>query len=118
MILHLFAPFLFQPDLFLSTMIGLACLSTVLLVSFLAVDIFGTRYLGLLFGAFYFTHYLRQTSSTLLTDLILHLMGEINLVWYFPIILGTVAAYLQKHLVERRPEDLQSTIRVNRILNR
>jgi hypothetical protein len=45
-------------------------------------------------------------------------MGEINLVWYFPIILGTVAAYLQKHLVERRPEDLQSTIRVNRILNR
>jgi hypothetical protein len=39
-------------------------------------------------------------------------MGEIDLAWYFTIILGTVAAYLQKHLVERRLEDLQSTMRV------
>lgn len=118
MILYVFAPMPFQPGLFLSTVIGLAWLSTALLVSYLAVDIFGTRYLGLLFGAFYFAHYMGQTSSGLLTDLILHLMGEIDLSWYFTIILGTVAAYLQKHLVERRPEDLQSTMRVNRILSK
>jgi len=118
MILYVFAPLPFQPGLFLSTVIGLAWLSTALLVSYLAVDIFGTRYLGLLFGAFYFAHYLGQTSSGLLTDLILHLMGEIDLAWYFIIILGTVAAYLQKHLLDRRPEDLQSTMRVNRILSK
>lgn len=111
----MFAPLPFQPGLFLSTAIGLAWLITALLVSYLAVDIFGTRYLGLLYGAFYFAHYLGQTSSGLLTDLILHLMGEIDLAWYFTIILGTVAAYLQKHLVERRLEDLQSTMRVYKI---
>ena len=114
----MFAPLLFQPGLFLSTAIGLAWLITALLVSYLAVDIFGTRYLGLLYGAFYFAHYLGQTSSGLLTDLILHLMGEIDLAWYFTIILGTVAAYLQKHLVERWLEDFQSTMRVNRMLSK
>lgn len=116
--IYAFAPLLFPPALFLSTAVGLAWLSIALLVSNLAADLFGTRYLGLLFGAFYFVHFLGETSSRVVTEVVVYLTEEADLTWFITIILGLIAVYLQKGLIERRPENVQSNMRVNRILSK
>ena len=71
----------------------MAWLSIGLFVAYMAANIFGTRYLGLLFSLFYFAHYLGQRTSSVLTDLSESNFGSANTVGTFIIIFGVIVAY-------------------------
>ena len=92
-VVFVFAPLRYPLVITLVTTIAMAWLSIGLFVAYMAANIFGTRYLGLLFSLFYFAHYLGQRTSSVLTDLSESNFGSANTVWYSIIINGFILAY-------------------------
>ena len=68
-VVFVFAPPRYPLVITFVTTIVMAWLSIGLFVAYMAANIFGTRYLGLLFSLIYFAHYLGQRKSPVLTDL-------------------------------------------------
>ena len=92
-VVFVFAPLRDPSVITLVTTIAMAWLSIGLFVAYMAANIFGTRYLGLLFSLFYFSHYLGRRTSSVLTDLSESTFGSANTIWYFVIIIGFIVAY-------------------------
>ena len=92
-VVFVLAPLLYPLVIYLVTTIAMAWLSIGLFVAYMAANIFGTRYLGLLFSLFYFAHYLGQRTSSVLTDLSKSTFGSANTVWYFIKIVGVIVTY-------------------------
>ena len=115
-VVFVFVPLRYPSVITLVTTIAMAWLSIGLFVACMAANIFGTRYLGLLFSLFYFAHYLGQRTSSVLTDLSESTFGSANTVWYFIIIVGIIVAYYIYGINENRPNIVQKTIRKNIIL--
>ena len=88
-----FAPLRYPLVITLVTTIVMAWLSIGLFVAYMAANIFGTRYLGLLFSLFYYAHYLGQRTSSVLTDLSESTFGSANTVWYFIKSVGVILDY-------------------------
>ena len=79
-VVFVFAPLRYPLVITLVTTIAMAWLSIGLFVAYMAANIFGTRYLGLLFSLFYFAHYLGQRTSAALTGLSESTFGSANTV--------------------------------------
>lgn len=89
--------------------IGLMWLSTVPPTSGLVAQIFGTRYMGMLFGVVYLSHQLGSFTGVWLGGLIFDATGNYDIIWRFAIGLGITSALL--HLpINDRPVDRLSKI--------
>ena len=84
--------------------IGLMWLSTVPPTSGLVAQIFGTRYMGMLYGVVYLSHQLGSFTGVWLGGLIFDATGNYDIIWRFAIGLGITSALL--HLpINDRPVD-------------
>ncbi len=89
--------------------IGLMWLSTVPPTSGLVAQIFGTRYMGMLYGVVYLSHQLGSFTGVWLGGLIFDATGNYDIIWRFAIGLGITSALL--HLpINDRPVDRLSKI--------
>jgi len=111
-----FVPLEHPPAISLATAIALAWLSVSLFVAYMAADIFGTRYLALLYALFYVAHSAGQVASEILKYLSNEILRFGDFSWYLIIIIGTFSAFNVIYMKEKRPFSVQSTLRVNRIL--
>ena len=86
---------------FAATM-GLLWLSTVPLTSGLVALMFGTRYVGTLFGFVFFSHQVGAFFGVYLGGALYERTGSYDLVWWMSVALGLVAAALHWPIVEHR----------------
>ena len=86
---------------FAATM-GLLWLSTVPLTSGLVALMFGTRYVGTLFGFVFFSHQVGAFFGVYLGGALYERTGSYDVVWWMSVVLGVVAAALHWPIVERR----------------
>ncbi len=84
-----------------SVAMGLFWLSTVPLTSGLVATIFGTRYMGTLFGIVFFSHQLGSFLGVWLGGYIFDITGSYDPVWWAGIILGFTAAVLHWPILEK-----------------
>jgi MFS family permease len=86
--------------------IGLMWLSTVPPTSGLVVQIFGTRYMGMLYGVVYLSHQLGSFTGVWLGGLIFEATGNYDIIWRFAIGLGITSALLHLPINDRPVERL------------
>ena len=92
-----------------SALMGLLWLSTVPLTSGLVAQIFGPRYLGMLFGIVFFSHQVGSFLGVWLGGVLYDAYGTYQPIWWVSIVLGLIAALLHWPIDERavarlRPE--------------
>jgi predicted MFS family arabinose efflux permease len=92
-----------------SALMGLLWLSTVPLTSGLVAQIFGPRYMGMLFGIVFFSHQIGSFLGVWLGGVLYDAYGTYDPIWWASIALGLVAALLhwpidERAVVRLRPE--------------
>ena len=81
--------------------IGLTWMGTVPLTSGLVTQMFGVRYIGMLFGIVFFGHQLGGFLGTWLGGLLFDIYGDYNIIWWASVWLGVTAALLHWPIEER-----------------
>lgn len=89
--------------------IGLMWLSTVPPTSGLVAQIFGTRYMGMLYGVVYLSHQLGSFTGVWLGGLIFDATGNYDIIWRFSIGLGITSALLHLPINDRPVDRLSKT---------
>ncbi len=84
-----------------SAAMGVLWLSTVPLTSGLVAQIFGTRYLGTLFGIAFLSHQVGAFLGVWLGGRMYDLTGSYDLVWWLAVALAAIAALLHLPIDER-----------------
>lgn len=92
--------------LIFSAAIGLLWLSTVPLTSGLVAQIFGLRYMGMLFGIVFLSHQLGSFLGVWLGGYLFDRTGSYDVVWWLSVALGFIAALLHWPIDERPVERL------------
>lgn len=87
-----------------AAVMGLLWLSTVPLTSGLVAVMFGTRYLGTLFGFVFFSHQVGAFLGVWLGGALFARFGSYDPVWWLGVALGLAAALLHWPIEERRAE--------------
>ena len=87
-----------------AAIMGLMWLSTVPLTSALVAVMFGTRYLGTLFGVVFFSHQVGSFLGVWLGGYLYDRFGSYDAVWWGSIALGVMAALVHLPIVERPAE--------------
>ena len=87
--------------LIFATLLGLLWLSTVPPTSGLVSQIFGTRYMGMLYGVVYLSHQLGSFMGVWSGGLIFDTIGDYEAIWTISIILGIFSALLHLPINER-----------------
>ena len=85
-----------------SLIIGVLWLSTVPLTSGLVAVMFGTRYMGMLFGFVFFSHQLGSFLGAWLGGVLYTAFGSYEVVWWITIALGVAAGIIHWPIVESR----------------
>ncbi|PWG61826.1 MFS transporter [Spiribacter halobius] len=88
--------------LLFSVVVGLLWLSTVPATSGLVAVMFGTRYMGTLFGLVFFTHQLGSFAGVWLGGALFELTGDYGLIWWLVVGLGVFAGLVHLPIVEKR----------------
>ena len=88
--------------LLFSAAMGLLWLSTVPLTSGLVAQIFGTRYMAMLFGIVFFSHQVGAFIGVWLGGRLYDTTGSYDVVWWTSVALGVVAAALHWPIDDRR----------------
>lgn len=88
--------------MFFSVVVGLLWLSTVPATSGLVAVMFGTRYMGTLFGVVFFVHQLGSFFGVWLGGTLFERTGGYELIWWIVVALGVFAGLLHLPIVERR----------------
>ena len=83
---------------------GLLWLSTVPLTSALVAQIFGPRYMGMLFGIVFFGHQLGASLGVWLGGYLYDRTGSYDVVWWVAVALGLASALIHWPIDERRIE--------------
>ena len=86
--------------------IGLTWMGTVPLTSGLVTQMFGVRYIGMLFGIVFFSHQVGGFLGTWLGGLLFDIFGDYNIIWWASVWLGVTAALLHWPIEERDDEAL------------
>ena len=84
-----------------AAVIGILWLSTVPLTSGIVANIFGTNYLGTLFGLVFFGHQLGAFFGVWLGGIIFDLTGSYNLMWWICCLLGIFASFVNIPINEK-----------------
>lgn len=74
--------------------VGLTWLGTLPLVSGIIIDVFGVRYMAMLFGLVYFSHQLGAFTGIWLGGLIFDATGNYDAIWWIAIALGFTTALI------------------------
>ena len=82
--------------------VGLTWLGTLPLVSGIIVDVFGVRYMAMLFGVVYFSHQLGAFTGIWLGGYIFDITGSYDAIWLIAILLG-VATAITRLPIDDRP---------------
>jgi MFS family permease len=80
--------------LIFSALLGLLWLGTVPLTSGLVAQMFGTRYMGMLFGIVFFSHQIGAFLGAWLGGVLYDVTNSYDIVWYIAIALGVFAALI------------------------
>ncbi len=104
--------FIFLPPSTISSIIfgasfGLLWLSTVPATSGMVAHIFGTRYLGLLYGLVFLSHQIGSFFGAYLGGLFYDLYGSYDYAWYLAIALSVFAALIHLPIKEQAIERIQ-----------
>ena len=104
--------FIFLPPSTISSIIfgasfGLLWLSTVPATSGMVAHIFGTRYLGLLYGIVFLSHQIGSFFGAYLGGLFYDLYGSYDYAWYLAIALSVFAALIHLPIKEQAIERIQ-----------
>jgi len=84
-----------------AALMGFLWLGTVPLTSGLVARIFGTRYLGALFGIVFFSHQIGSFLGAWLGGYLFDLTGSYDVVWMIAVALGVLAALLHLPIADR-----------------
>ena len=86
---------------------GLLWLSTVPLTSGLVGQIFGMRYMSMLFGIVFFSHQIGSFLGVWLGGVVFDTTGSYDLIWYISIALALFAGFIhwpiREEAIERTP---------------
>ena len=104
--------FIFTPPSVLSAFIfgasfGFLWLSTVPATSGIVAHLFGTKYLGLLYGIVFLSHQIGSFFGAYLGGLFHDLYGSYDYAWYLAILLSIFAAIIHLPIIEKPVERLQ-----------
>lgn len=107
-LIFIMVPITISSVMLFSVMMGLLWLSTVPLTSGLVATIFGTRYMGTLFGIVFFSHQLGSFLGVWLGGYVFDATGSYELVWWSGIVLGLTAAILHWPIKEESRAEVQT----------
>ena len=104
--------FIFTPPSVISAFIfgasfGFLWLSTVPATSGIVAHLFGTKYLGLLYGIVFLSHQIGSFFGAYLGGLFHDLYGSYDYAWYLAILLSIFAAIIHLPIIEKPVERLQ-----------
>ncbi len=106
--------FIFTPPSVISAFIfgasfGFLWLSTVPATSGIVAHLFGTKFLGLLYGIVFLSHQIGSFFGAYLGGLFYDLYGSYDYAWYLAILLSIFAAIIHLPIIEKPVERLQKT---------
>ena len=104
--------FIFTPPSVISAFIfgasfGFLWLSTVPATSGIVAHLFGTKFLGLLYGIVFLSHHIGSFFGAYLGGLFYDLYGSYDYAWYLAILLSIFAAIIHLPIIEKPVERLQ-----------
>lgn len=87
-----------------AAVMGLLWLGTVPLTSQIIATLYGTRYMGTLFGIVFFSHQVGSFTGVWAGGLLFDATGSYDIVWWGSVALGVVAAFLHLPIADRPAE--------------
>ena len=90
-----------------ASLLGILWLSTVPATSGIVAHIFGTKYLGLLYGLVFLSHQIGSFFGAYLGGLFYDLYGSYDYAWYLAIALSIFAGLIHLPIKEQAVERLQ-----------
>ena len=93
-IIYIITPITVISTLIFTFVLGVLWLGTVPLTSGLVATFFGPKYMSMLYGIVFFSHQLGGFVSSWMGGWIFDLTGDYNIMWWFSVLLGLLAALL------------------------
>ena len=93
-IIYIITPITVISTLIFTFVLGILWLGTVPLTSGLVATFFGPKYMSMLYGIVFFSHQLGGFISSWMGGWIFDLTGDYNIMWWFSVLLGLLAALL------------------------
>jgi len=93
-IIYIVTPITVISTLIFTFLLGILWLGTVPLTSGLVATFFGPKYMSMLYGIVFFSHQLGGFVSSWMGGWVFDLTGDYNIMWWFSVLLGLLAALL------------------------
>ena len=93
-IIYIITPITVISTLIFTFVLGILWLGTVPLTSGLVATFFGPKYMSMLYGIVFFSHQLGGFVSSWMGGWVFDLTGDYNIMWWFSVLLGLLAALL------------------------
>ena len=93
-IIYIITPITVISTLIFTFVLGVLWLGTVPLTSGLVATFFGPKYMSMLYGIVFFSHQLGGFVSSWMGGWVFDLTGDYNIMWWFSVLLGLLAALL------------------------
>lgn len=100
-IIYIITPITVISTLIFTFVLGVLWLGTVPLTSGLVATFFGPKYMSMLYGIVFFSHQLGGFVSSWMGGWIFDLTGDYNIMWWFSVLLGLLAALLHYPINDR-----------------
>ena len=100
-IIYIITPITVISTLIFTFVLGILWLGTVPLTSGLVATFFGPKYMSMLYGIVFFSHQLGGFVSSWMGGWIFDLTGDYNIMWWFSVLLGLLAALLHYQIKDR-----------------
>ena len=100
-IIYIITPITVISTLIFTFVLGILWLGTVPLTSGLVATFFGPKYMSMLYGIVFFSHQLGGFVSSWMGGWIFDLTGDYNIMWWFSVLLGLLAALLHYPIKDR-----------------
>ena len=100
-IIYIITPITVISTLIFTFVLGVLWLGTVPLTSGLVATFFGPKYMSMLYGIVFYSHQLGGFVSSWMGGWIFDLTGDYNIMWWFSVLLGLLAALLHYPIKDR-----------------
>ena len=100
-IVYIITPVTILSTLIFTFVLGILWLGTVPLTSGLVATFFGPKYMSMLYGIVFFSHQLGGFLSSWMGGWVFDLTGDYDIMWWFSVLLGLLAALLHVPIKDR-----------------
>ena len=100
-IIYIITPVTILSTLIFTFVLGILWLGTVPLTSGLVATFFGPKYMSMLYGIVFFSHQLGGFMSSWMGGWVFDLTGDYDIMWWFSVLLGLLAALLHVPIKDR-----------------